>query len=441
MKRIGVLLLVCLVFVPAAVASAAEPAKTPYQLAGSTRASALVAGPDGNLWFVAERWESDHLFLGNVTGDGGVTEFELPAKAPATATIVAGPEGDLWFGEEDGIGRSTVKGEVTSFPLPAGSSSPTGLTVGSEGGIWFTEGAASEVGRITPDGTISQFRLPAGRKPSGIATGPEGNLWFTERGANEIGRITPAGVVTEFRVPGPPAKLDSIALGPDGNLWFAERALPRVGRISPSGSVTQFSVPTTSGAGSIVSGPGCLLYFSSGAEIGAISPAGAISWPSCLGSYCGIAVNAIAPGPDGQLWAATGLGHCLGLCGGGTELSFAFEPGSVVPYSLPPLTLGIGPRLTRLHDAGTSAELACGVASGCSGTLKLGYYYFHNRKRHFKVLSHASYELQGGESVRLALGLSRKSAASLSRQKLTYLTAIASGDGGQQARRGLVLHR
>lgn len=435
----GILLLVWLVLVPAAAASAAEPAKTPYLLAGSTRADALVAGPDGKLWFVADRWESDHLFLGNVTGDGAVTEFELPAKAPSTGTIVAGPEGNLWFGEGEGIGRSTVGGKATSFPLPAGSSSPTGLTVGSEGNVWFTEGAASAIGRITPGGTISQFRLPPGRKPSGIATGPEGNLWFTERGTNEIGRITPSGAVTEFHVPGPPAKLDSIALGPDGNLWFAEGAVPRVGKISPSGSVTQFSVPTRGGAEGIVSGPGALLYYTSGPEIGAISPAGTISWPSCLGNFCGIAVNAIAPGPDGRLWAATGIGHCLGLCGGGTGLSFAFDPGSVVRYSLPPLALGIGPRLTRLHDAGTTAALACGVASGCRGTLTLGYYYFRNHKRHFLVLSHASYELQDGESVRVPLVFSRKTAANLTKWKQTYLIAIASGEEGQRARRGLAL--
>ncbi len=123
--------------------------------------------------------------------------------------------------------------------------------------------------------------------------------------------------VTEFHVPGIPAQLNSIALGPDGNLWFAEGAVPRVGKISPSGSVTQFPVSTRGGTDAMVSGPSGLLYYTSGPEIGAIDPAGTISWPSCLGNSCGIAVNAIAPGPDGRLWAATGIGHCLSLCGGG----------------------------------------------------------------------------------------------------------------------------
>ena len=33
---------------------------------------------------------------------------------------------------------------------------------------------------------------------SSIAKGPDGNLWFTERSRNRIGRITPNGVITEL---------------------------------------------------------------------------------------------------------------------------------------------------------------------------------------------------------------------------------------------------
>lgn len=439
MKRIGILILVWLVLLPAAAASAQEPVRSPYVLAAKTRAEALAMGSDGNVWFVAERWESANVFLGDVAGDGAVTEFELPIRSPSTGTIVAGSEGNLWFGESDGVGRSTTKGEVTSFPLPSGSSSPTAMTLGPEGDVWFTEGAASTIGRITPEGMISEFRLPPGRKPSGIAAGPEGSVWFTERASNEIGRITPLGAISEFHVPGPPAKLDSITLGSDGNLWFAESNLPRVGKIAPGGSVTQFTVPTRGGTQGIVPGPGGLLYFISGPEIGAISPAGTISWPSCLGDLCGVAVNALAPGPDGRLWAAEGIGHCSGLCGGGTELSFAFDPGRVVPYSLPPLQLGIGPRLTRLRGAGTTLSLACGVTSGCRGTLELGRYAFRNHKRYFQVFSHTSYELHGGESSRVSLEFSSKTAASLNGSRTTYLIAITVGEEGQRAERGLAL--
>jgi streptogramin lyase len=392
------------------------------------------------VWFVASRWESEDVVLGNVAGDGAVEEFELPVKYPPSQALAVGSEGNLWFAEQDGVGRSTVIGAVTSFPLPSGSSSPTAMTLGPEGAVWFTEGAASMIGRITPDGEISQFALPPGRKPSGIATGPEGNLWFTERASNEVGRITPSGTITEFHVPGPLAKLDSITLARDGNLWFAEAALPRIGEITPAGKVTQFTVPTREGTEDIVRGPHGLLYFTSGPEIGAISTTGSISWPSCLVKLCLAGVRAIAMNTDGRLFAAEGLAHCYALCGGGTEQGFEFYPGSVFPYSLPPLQLGIGPRLTPLRAARTTLALACGVSSGCRGTVKLGFYEYRNEKEHFQTLSQRSYELHSGESTRVSLRFSRETAASLRRAKKTKLIAIAEGDGKQRATRGVTLH-
>ena len=72
-----------------------------------------------------------------------------------------------------------------------------------------------------------------------------------------------------------------------------------------------------------------------------------------------------------------------------------------------------------LHHAETSAAPACGVVSGCRGTLKLGYYHFCNHKRSFLVLSHASYGLQDGETVHVPLRFSRKTAANLTKRRRT----------------------
>ena len=42
-------------------------------------------------------------------------------------------------------------------------------------------------------------RKPA--RPYTIVAGPDGNLWFTESDVHRIGRITPAGVITSFKLP------------------------------------------------------------------------------------------------------------------------------------------------------------------------------------------------------------------------------------------------
>jgi hypothetical protein len=84
--------------------------------------------------------------------------------------------------------------------------------------------------------------LAAGRGPVGITPGPDGNLWFTELDGNAIGRITPQGVVTEFSTGlSPGAGPGDITRGPDGNLWFTETAGERIGRITPQGAITEFS--------------------------------------------------------------------------------------------------------------------------------------------------------------------------------------------------------
>jgi virginiamycin B lyase len=380
-----------------------------------------------------------------VTPAGQVTEFPLSVPPPPshnyhrTGTIVAGSDGNLWFGERDAIGRSTTAGEVTSFALPAGASAPTSMTVGPDMDVWFTEGAASRIGRITQSGEISEFQLSSGRQPSGIATGPDGDLWFTERGANRIGQMTPTGKVREFVVPGPPAKLASIAVGPDGNLWFAEAAAPRVGRIKPNGLVTQFRVPTVKGTEAIVSGPGGRLYFNSGPEVGAITTAGKISWPSCLVGSCNRETQGLALGPDGQLWAASGPAHCPSICGGGTGLYYGALPGSVAPFKLPPPRLEIGPRLAPLRGRRTTLTVACELDAGCRGTLKLGSYVTHDRRSMFRTWCKAPIDLRQGESRRITLTFSRRAAAGLHRHRRTHLLALATGPDGTHARRGLEL--
>jgi virginiamycin B lyase len=47
------------------------------------------------------------------------------------------------------------------------------------------------VGRITPDGAVTQLALPgAGSDPDGIAAGPDRTVWVAETGTDAIVRIT-----------------------------------------------------------------------------------------------------------------------------------------------------------------------------------------------------------------------------------------------------------
>ena len=113
--------------------------------------------------------------------------------------------------------------------------------------MWFAEVGARQIGRITPNGSITEFPVPdsGAGGPTELATGPDGNVWFVEPGPSQFGRITAQGVVTIFPLPMPDVKPNGIttslstptdiALGPDGNLWFTENLSNKIGRVSGFG--------------------------------------------------------------------------------------------------------------------------------------------------------------------------------------------------------------
>jgi streptogramin lyase len=277
--------------------------------------------------------------------------------APEEATIISlapgihalavtvGPDGNLWFAAgssavtpEGQIGRVTPNGQVTEFPLHT-MSSAQGIVTGPDGNLWFTEYEAGRIGRITTGGEIVKFPLPeTDSQPSAIAAGPDGNLWFTEYGANRIGRITPAGAITEFPLRhgrGPSA----IAAAPDGNLWFTEYGANRIGRITPIGEISEFRLPGTDRRPNAIAAglDGNLWFTEAGASrIGRITTAGAIAQfpiPSLSGT------GAIAAAPDGNLWFTTfGQVGSISPSGRVTQMSCL-----KIGCRLPPVSIAVGP--------------------------------------------------------------------------------------------------
>jgi virginiamycin B lyase len=63
------------------------------------------------------------------------------------------------------------------------------MTTGSDGNLWFVEIGTNKLGKITPDGTISETPVPSGSADGTIISGPDGALWFTEGKSNQIGRM------------------------------------------------------------------------------------------------------------------------------------------------------------------------------------------------------------------------------------------------------------
>ena len=133
-------------------------------------------------------------------------------------------------------------------------------------GLAIALGAMLSAAQAAPVGTLKQFRVPTDNsQPRYIAEGSDGNFWFTE--GNEIftpnpddpdaggtfhrniGRITPTGEITEFRIEGRdpdnplPTQCDcllnDIVQGPDDILYFTTNN-NSLGRITTEGTLLPF---------------------------------------------------------------------------------------------------------------------------------------------------------------------------------------------------------
>lgn len=220
----------------------------------------IAAGPDGAVWF-----SSDHSF-GRIAADGSVTHIGIESPVQPRA-LVAGLDGNLWYidyaTEPPRIARRTLEGEISHFPTfenrPPRNFWPHGIAVGPDGNIWFTRGNPAAIVRLNPSGTMDTFSLPyPGSAPVEVAAGRDGNVWYGDYRAM-VGRVTPDGQITEF--PLTRYGTGAVARGSDGNLWFGmQDGLARVDR---SGSVTEFplGLPANSMLIGLAAGPDGKIWF------------------------------------------------------------------------------------------------------------------------------------------------------------------------------------
>jgi streptogramin lyase len=273
-----------------------------------------------------------------------ITSFpSFPTSSATPEGIVTGPDGNLWFCEEDAnqIGRMTPDGTYTEFPLPTAATHPEDIIVGPDGNLWYQAWAGNIIGRITLAGVVTEFTVPTGAsEPEGIALGPDGNIWFTENKGNKIGRLTTSGVFTEFPIPTANCRPEGITPGPDGNLWFVEQAASKVGRVTTAGVITEFPTPTPSASPwNIVTGPDGNLWFGedlAAAQVARITPAGVITeFPVPTASST---PDYLTGAPDGNVWFTEYHGNRIGR---------VTPAGDVTEYPLPsggnPYGITVGP--------------------------------------------------------------------------------------------------
>ena len=282
------------------VAADGTEAEFPTATASGFRPRSIAAGPDGDLWFTD--WQGD---VGRLDpADGQVTKFALPDGSDAGrifgaifygngGPIVAGSDGALWFlgVGEPWVGRITTDGAIAEFPIPAGDNYPTGLVAGPDGALWFGL-TADSIGRMDTDGNFTRIDLPAGSTsdttPHALTFDAAGDLWFFR--GNALDEMTPDGTIAPFPIPGVAASayvdrdvegITSMVAGTDGALWFAMPGTGDLGRVAPDGSIDLFPLATGATPQAVVIGEdGDLSYTDPGANA-----IGHLTLPQSLDAY------------------------------------------------------------------------------------------------------------------------------------------------------------
>ena len=286
-----------------------------------------------------------------------IDSFVVPGDGANVWRLTPGPDGAVWFTltrcddpnctttiRHDAIGRITADGTRTEFALPFTTephgAGPYGIAAGPDGALWFAEIRGDAIGRMTTTGSLSLYPLPpspippADNAPYDITSGPDGALWFTQMFA--IGRITTAGAITRFLVG--PTDPTSIVTGPDGALWFTELNGNRIGRMTTAGALTAYPLAWTCNPHGITAGPDGALWFACFAgTIGRITVDGAVSTYGVPSPDSGPIY--IASGPDGALWFTeqkTGLLGRITVDGAVTEYPSPPGDGFLIPITRAP---------------------------------------------------------------------------------------------------------
>lgn len=418
----------CLLLAPVAGGADTDPTwPTEVRVPGDA-AGPLTSGPENALWFASG------TKLGKVGSDGTVTELPLSESVGSLQAIVAGREGVLWATRGHEVDRIALSGEVTRFPLPRDNENVGQITVAQDGTLWFTVWARETskekafgkayVVRMQPDGSMTRFPLrgPARRRsepPASIVSGPGDAIWFTDPAFGRVGRLTPDGKLTEFHV-----RLQPAVLAPDGadGLWFL--GYRGAGKISASGEVRELRTGNFYGlaigsAFGAVTGPEGDLWFIGGAtRVMRLTPSGHLTVVRGPGAPAAIH---IARGPEGSIWVST-VSNPIKFVLAAPLLRY--QPG------LPGVE--VRPGFATVEDGRVQIQLSCGgSASACSGEAKIAL----GRKQTIS----SPYRLAADSEGAVTLTLPPRERQELAQSGYSRVATYASADGGYEGFSQLVL--
>ena len=194
---------------------------------GNSGAGDLVAGADGNIYFLETAANQIGVF--SPTLDRVIAEYPILSSSNAgLQAITSGPDGNIWFTEslQNEIGEFNITTHlITDFNVPTSLSNPYGITSDpADNAVWFTESNTNNIGELNLETHVfSQFNLGSSSLNPGNITydSVNGKVYFVETQTKSIGWLNAMNPTTAQSATGllDTSISDDLTADPNGNIW------------------------------------------------------------------------------------------------------------------------------------------------------------------------------------------------------------------------------
>lgn len=185
------------------------------------RIVSMTAGPDGAIWFGGCR---NICYIGRMKTDGTYRTYSFGAHGYPSA-LISGPDGNLWIADYNySVHKFSTNGVNTVYTVPG---HPINIIVGPDGALYFEENnddlnEPNYLGRVTTSGSVTIISQPNGYSVNYIVNGPGHLIWaMVEPYIMETYNPATGTFGPTIKAPsnGDNSAVDDLVDGPDHNIW------------------------------------------------------------------------------------------------------------------------------------------------------------------------------------------------------------------------------